>query len=326
MLAIPNSQQIDPSDQYTFVVRNHWDLIAVLNDLENNNVKVTDAFAEPTGGTRLTILKPKDPQSAQNLLNTLKADSRVSDPEDNNRRAVFPYAEIFQPVLSWIVPDAAAGQPESKIKGNLQGPDGSGYEGSTVTLGAPDPRIDGKLEWGPHDGQAPPHNVTGPSGNFNLTFPPGGVVLDPNWTLEFSGDWNSRQAKLGDLLDPIGTSTPPSGKGPQCTPGVNTLCVKGNRFQIKVDRGDASAATAVPMTDKSGAFRFGDAENPELLIKVLDGCKSNNNYWVFTVAATDVEYTLTVTDTQTGSFREYSNPLGQTAPPILDTEAFATCP
>ncbi|MEM7349817.1 MAG: hypothetical protein AAF657_03355 [Acidobacteriota bacterium] len=65
-----------------------------------------------------------------------------------------------------------------------------------------------------------------------------------------------------------------------------------------------------------------------MLIKVLDACASElgNRYWVFYAATTDVEFTLMVTDTETGIQKIYSNALGQAAPPILDTSAFATCP
>ncbi len=41
-------------------------------------------------------------------------------------------------------------------------------------------------------------------------------------------------------------------------------------------------------------------------------------------ATTDVEYTLSVTDTVTGVTREYFNPSGRASPAVIDT--FATCP
>jgi hypothetical protein len=63
-----------------------------------------------------------------------------------------------------------------------------------------------------------------------------------------------------------------------------------------------------------------------MLIKVLDGCNINNRYWVFAAATTNVEYTLRVTDTETGASKQYRNPLGQASPAITDTSAFATCP
>lgn len=63
-----------------------------------------------------------------------------------------------------------------------------------------------------------------------------------------------------------------------------------------------------------------------MLVKVLNGCGTNNRFWVFAAGATNVEYTLTVTDTQSNATRTYSNSLGTQAPAITDTEAFATCP
>ena len=49
-------------------------------------------------------------------------------------------------------------------------------------------------------------------------------------------------------------------------------------------------------------------------------------FWLFACAQTNVEYTLTVTDTETGEIRTYDNALGQASPAIQDTSAFATCP
>jgi hypothetical protein len=41
---------------------------------------------------------------------------------------------------------------------------------------------------------------------------------------------------------------------------------------------------------------------------------------------TDVNVILTVTDTQTGVIKTYTNPQGTPFQPIQDTDAFATCP
>jgi hypothetical protein len=62
------------------------------------------------------------------------------------------------------------------------------------------------------------------------------------------------------------------------------------------------------------------------VIKVLNGCGVNNNYWVFAGGLTNVQVMLTVTDTQTGSVRTYTNPINTAFLPIQDTGAFATCP
>jgi hypothetical protein len=71
---------------------------------------------------------------------------------------------------------------------------------------------------------------------------------------------------------------------------------------------------------------FFDPGNWEMLVKVLDGCALNQRIWVFSAATTNVEYTLTVTDTVTNQVRTYHNPAGQTAAAITDTDAFPSCP
>ncbi len=76
----------------------------------------------------------------------------------------------------------------------------------------------------------------------------------------------------------------------------------------------------------SGIFYFSEPGRADLLAKIVNGCEMNERFWVFAAATTDVEYTLTVTDTANGQTRTYENPLGGPAEPILDTSAFATCP
>jgi len=60
--------------------------------------------------------------------------------------------------------------------------------------------------------------------------------------------------------------------------------------------------------------------------KVLNGCGLNQRYWTFAGGLTDVNVILTVTDTQTGAVKIYTNPQGTAFRPIQDTGAFATCP
>ena len=59
----------------------------------------------------------------------------------------------------------------------------------------------------------------------------------------------------------------------------------------------------------------------ELVVKVLDGTAVNGHHWVFYGALSDVRYTITVTDTQTGATQVYENPLGTLAS-VADTAAF----
>jgi plastocyanin len=120
------------------------------------------------------------------------------------------------------------------------------------------------------------------------------------------------------------TSTTPS----SCQADANTLCFL-DRFQAELSwrfaSGQSGAGGAVSLSPRSGAFYFLAADNLELLVKMLNACGSNR-YWVFFAATTNVEFTLTVTDTQTGRINTYFNPLGKAALPIQDTDAFATCP
>jgi hypothetical protein len=89
------------------------------------------------------------------------------------------------------------------------------------------------------------------------------------------------------------------------------LCLNG-RFRVAIQFVDprsnqAGAGQAVPLTSDTGAFWFFDASNTEVMIKILDGRALNGHFWVFAGALSDVEYTITVTDTQTGKKKVYHN-------------------
>lgn len=116
-----------------------------------------------------------------------------------------------------------------------------------------------------------------------------------------------------------------------CTPSSNHLCLNRDRFRVEVDwrdfQGGTGRAEVVPgASADSGLFWFFSPDNWEMLVKVLDGCGNNGHYWVFAAATTTVEYTLRVTDTETGDVKEYVNPLGVSAAAVTDAGAFATCP
>jgi len=106
--------------------------------------------------------------------------------------------------------------------------------------------------------------------------------------------------------------------------------LQDDRFQVTAawaTADNAGEGTAVLLTEDSGYFYFFNPNNVELIFKVLDACTDPfNRYWVFAAGLTDVEVTLTVTDTQNGEIRQYFNPFKTAFPPIQDTDAFATCP
>ena len=80
------------------------------------------------------------------------------------------------------------------------------------------------------------------------------------------------------------------------------------------------------LTEDTGYFWFFEASSVEVVVKVLDGCPLNAHSWVFAGGLTNVGVTLTVTDTQTGVTKTYTNPADTPFAPIQDTTAFATCP
>jgi hypothetical protein len=138
----------------------------------------------------------------------------------------------------------------------------------------------------------------------------------------------SGQAVLGSPS----TATLNIGDNEPCVADVRTLCLNGGRFRVRVDwrnfENETGFGSVVQFgADDSGLMWFFDADNWEMLIKILNGCGFNNHYWVFSAATTNVEYRMTVTDTLTGEIRDdYFNPLGTAADATTDIEAFATCP
>jgi hypothetical protein len=104
------------------------------------------------------------------------------------------------------------------------------------------------------------------------------------------------------------------------------LVLGHGRFRISATwRTAETAGVARPgpiATPVAGVLWFFDPSNWEILAKVLDGCALNGHYWVFTNAVTNVGFTLTVTDQQTGRQFVVDNPLGRPAPAVQATSAF----
>ncbi len=113
--------------------------------------------------------------------------------------------------------------------------------------------------------------------------------------------------------------------GAACQPTSTALCLNGSRFRVeahwKTLDGNEGAGTAVPLSADTGYFWFFGPANVEAILKVLDGRSLNDHVWVFYGALSNVEYSLTVTDTQTGLARRYFNPQGQFAS-VGDTHGF----
>jgi hypothetical protein len=172
--------------------------------------------------------------------------------------------------------------------------------------------------------------------------PPGKKKTDKNGNARMTWDLDPDEQATGDIT--VNVTMDPSGSkkadvwGGKCRVGAwkpcetddTTLCLNDNRFKVSAEWRDFDGSTgpgmANPLSDIQGSFYFFNPNNRNLLVDLLDACKNNDFFWVFAAAATDVEYTLSVTDTHAGTSKSYFNELGTPAPAITDTQAFATCP
>jgi pimeloyl-ACP methyl ester carboxylesterase len=113
-----------------------------------------------------------------------------------------------------------------------------------------------------------------------------------------------------------------------CRATATAPCLLDGRFRVEVDWATADGGTGVAATVAGGTSAdsalmwFFQPENWELLVKVLDGCAINGHVWVFAAAATNVEWTLRVTDTVTERTETWTNPLGVRSPALTATAAF----
>ncbi|MEO8190845.1 MAG: PKD domain-containing protein [Acidobacteriota bacterium] len=152
------------------------------------------------------------------------------------------------------------------------------------------------------------------------------TYVNPQGTLASSADTSAFSAARASSP---GASTVPAEAvpGPGAEPGgfdaeapcvatATSLCLNGGRFRVSVawqvpSQGSSGAGVAIPLTSDTGYFWFFSANNVELVVKVVDGRAFNGRFWVFSGALSDVAYTVTVTDTQTGVVKVYSNPSGR---------------
>ncbi|MGE5277351.1 MAG: WD40/YVTN/BNR-like repeat-containing protein [Acidobacteriota bacterium] len=129
-----------------------------------------------------------------------------------------------------------------------------------------------------------------------------------------------------DALARSASGISPAGEEESCAGGPTALCLNGGRFRVEVawaarNLGTSGLGQAVGLTSDTGYFWFFQSTNVELVIKVLDARILDGNFWVFYGALSDVEYTITVTDTATGEQKIYRNPQGTLAS-VADTAAF----
>jgi ELWxxDGT repeat protein len=158
------------------------------------------------------------------------------------------------------------------------------------------------------------HNAPGElCGRGDVTaFPrpePGSAIRTPSPPSRAQSSRRGRGPRL------VATAGPGTGTFGGCAESDTALCLNDDRFRVEVTwsdprSGSSDQGRAIPSTDDSGFFWFFDAENVELVVKLLDGRTVNGNFWFFYGGLSDVEYTLTVTDTVEGTRKTYRNPFG----------------
>jgi streptogramin lyase len=146
---------------------------------------------------------------------------------------------------------------------------------------------------------------------------PYGIALGSDGALWFTEEFGNKIGRLS--LEAV-----------TCESGATTMCLNSGRFRVTADWRKADGTTgqgqAVPLTPDSGYFWFFNSANIEAVVKVLNACSVNDRYWVFGAGLTNVEVTLRVVDTETGSSKTYVNALGTAFQPVQDASAFETCP
>ncbi len=85
--------------------------------------------------------------------------------------------------------------------------------------------------------------------------------------------------------------------------------------------GETGFGNLTNISSETRGFWFFSSDNIDLVFKVLDGRSVNGKFWVFWGSLTNVEYTLTVTDTVTGAQKTYTNAQGEMTSGA-DTKAF----
>ncbi len=147
-------------------------------------------------------------------------------------------------------------------------------------------------------------------------------------TADFEAFPEAVEDLVSEAIPAIATRADLSGAAQRaaCNPSPAQLCFDGGRIRATLAwsaRGQSGAGQAVQLTGDTGYFTFFDPNNVELVVKVLNAGALNGQYWVFYGALSDVQYTLTVTDTATGRAKTYNNPQGTLAS-RADTAALPT--
>jgi hypothetical protein len=290
--------------------------VPILADGEQESAESLDLIlSNPTGGAVL------DDERATAILTILDSGDQAPPGDDNSRPGVLKFDErgfqvIEDQAMAVIRVERSRGS-RGAVSVEYSTSDGSAADGSDYT------GVSGVLSWANGDETAKTFEVPileddategNETVNLTLSNPVGGATLDPE-----------RGVSVLNILDNDGSTA-------ACISDSTTMCLAGGRFRVntvwRTGNGNTGVGRVIPSTDNSGLVWFFGPNNVEMLVKVLDACNLQGfqSYWVFFAATTNVDFTVTVTDTATGVTKEYMNPSGQAASPVQDTLSFKTCP
>jgi lysophospholipase L1-like esterase len=131
-----------------------------------------------------------------------------------------------------------------------------------------------------------------------------------------------------------------------CLEDTNTLCIDhlpgDRRFRVRLSwtteingglSGDAEVTPLASLGFTNGGLLSFFEGTPEALIKVIDGCKTNDRFWVFAALTTTLGFNFTLEDTlakaqgapPSSYLYEIANTDGNIAASVADIQALGTC-
>ena len=114
-----------------------------------------------------------------------------------------------------------------------------------------------------------------------------------------------------------------------CQPGASRLTLHGGRFEVcasyRTLAGTEGVGVPLPLTPESGGFWFFSPDNLEVVLKLLDGCGTNGNYWIYSAGLTNLEVTVGVIDTWSGQTWVFDNDQATAFPPVGEITSLPVC-
>jgi hypothetical protein len=116
-----------------------------------------------------------------------------------------------------------------------------------------------------------------------------------------------------------------------CMEDANSMCLVGGRFRVTLDYSGYGAnppmghGTGRHLTDNVTYFGTVDPTSADVVVKMINFCSLNNSWSVYIGGTTDINTTISITDTATGQISQpFVNPLGQGFQ-LIRSQVF-TCP